>query len=103
MKKSICNYKEFDDKSNYPSVKTAIGSRNKNRDMILAYFKQFEPVVAVARPVTDYISDEKQKESVLGYTDGVYWWTNEEVYHFEKYDLKLNDSFIRHILNHSLH
>lgn len=100
--KSICSYKEFDSQNDFPSVKTAIGIRNENSEIILKYLKQFEPVVAVTRPVTDYISGEKQKESVFGYTDGVYWWTNEEVYHFEKYGLKLNDSFIHHVLKHSL-
>ena len=101
--KSICDYKEFDCKSDYPSVKTSIGFRNENSNVILTYLKKFEPVVAVTRPIIDYISGEQQKESVFGYTDGVYWWTNEEVYHFEKYGLKLNDSFIRHVLEHSLH
>ena len=24
---------------------------------------------------------------------------NEEIYHFEKYDLKLNDDFIKYVLN----
>ena len=30
----------------------------------------------------------------VAYTDGVYLWGNETIYYFEKYNLKLPDSFI---------
>lgn len=29
------------------------------------------------------------------------FWTNEMVYHFEKYDLKLNEGFIKYVLKRS--
>ena len=32
-------------------------------------------------------------------TSSEYCWTSEEIYHFEKYDLKLNDDVIRYILS----
>ena len=48
---------------------------------------------------TDYISGEKLSDSVTRFNDGEYCWTSEEIYHFEKYDLKLNDDVIRYILS----
>lgn len=97
-KKDICNYREFDSDNNYPSVRSAIGDKNENKDKILSYLNHFEQIVAITRPITDYISGEDKRESVYGYTDGGYWWTNEQVYHFEKYDMKLNDDFIKYVL-----
>lgn len=96
--KDISNYKEFDSNPDYPSVKSAIGIKSEYKDKILAYFKKYKQVVAITREMVDYISGKSLRKSVLGFTDGEYWWTSEEVYHFEKYDMKLNDDFISHVL-----
>ena len=32
------------------------------------------------------------------YTDGEYSWTSEEIYHFEKYNLELNEDFVKKVI-----
>lgn len=35
------------------------------------------------------------------YSDGKYEWNSAEIMYFEKYNLKLNDDFIQHVLSNS--
>jgi len=58
----------------------------------------------ILKEITSYIEmtqnkGEKLSDSVTCFNDGEYCWTSEEIYHFEKYDLKLNDDVIRYILS----
>ncbi|MBP7188139.1 MAG: hypothetical protein KBA55_15570 [Ruminococcus sp.] len=96
--KFICNYREFKSNADYPSVKSSIGFKTEHKDKLLTYMKQFDEEVAITKASEDYINGERQSNSVLCYTDRIYWWTNEQIYHFEKYDMKLNDDFISHVL-----
>ena len=69
-------------------------------EIILRYFKEHNSETAIITCAsTDYISGEKLSDSVTCFNDGEYCWTSEEIYHFEKYDLKLNDDVIRYILS----
>lgn len=82
------------------SLKKFIGYHLNKKEIILIYFKEHNSETAIITCAsTDYISGEKLSDSVTCFNDGEYCWTSEEIYHFEKYDLKLNDDFIRYVLS----
>lgn len=96
--KEITYYMEFTGNPENKSLKDFTGFRSPIKNDILDYFKNHGVFQAVmAHAATDYITGEMLKSSVQLFSDGVYRWTNEEIYHFEKYDIKLNDDFIRYI------
>ena len=67
---------------------------------ILEYLKRFEDCAFTSQPVYDIYNGEKISDADNAKTDGVYTWYQSEIYHFEKYDLQLNDDFIRYLTNH---
>ena len=98
--KEITSYKETTQIKNYVSLKKIIGYHLNEKEIILRYFKLHNSETAIIICAsTDYISGEKLSDSVTRFNDGEYCWTSEEIYHFEKYDLKLNDDVIRYILS----
>lgn len=100
--KEITSYKEMTENSNDKHLKDFIGFLSSNKNDILNYFKKHNDVKSIVTfKATDYITGEKSDELIKCFDDGTYSWTNEEIYHFEKYDLKLNDDFIKHVLKRS--
>lgn len=68
---------------------------------LLNYMKsrKFVSEASTAR-VFDYISGSKDNNyCCIRYTDGKYEWTSYDIMYVEKYNMKLNDDFIQHILN----
>jgi len=96
---AISNYREINGHISSPSIKSGIGFENQNKTTVLEYMKNNEAEVVQARAMMDYISGTALRGSVECFTDGKYFWTSEEIYHFEKYDLKLNDDFIKYVLD----
>ena len=70
-----------------------------NKAAILQYLKSFEPEGYTTAYLRDKITGEIISEGFAGYTDGEYQWYDYWIYHFEKYNLKLNDDFIAHVLS----
>lgn len=100
--KRITKCKETTENPNDESVKFGIGYVCTEKNTVLKYLKKYsEDCVAIACVATDYVTGETLNESILSYDDGVYCWTNEEIYLFEKYNLKLNDDFIEHVLKNT--
>ena len=66
---------------------------------ILEYLKSFSPNCYSSALVNDILEDQETDISEVGYTDGEYIWYSSWIYHFEKYNLKLNDDFIAHVLS----
>ena len=98
--KEITSYIEMTQNKNDVSLKKFIGYHLDEKETILRYFKEHNSETAIITCAsTDYISGEKLSDSVTCFNDGEYCWTSEEIYHFEKYDLKLNDDFIRYVLS----
>lgn len=99
--KEITSYCETTDNGQLMSVKEGTGFPTPYKQTILNYFHSFDSdYTVVACAATDYITGIKiGSESVKTYNDGNYFWTNEEVHLFDKYDLKLNDDFIKHVLS----
>ncbi len=97
--KEICAYREITEKPTDPPVTSGIHFFCEEKQVVLNYLKQHEPEVVQAHAMKDYVNGHNLIESVECFTDGEYFWTNEETYLFEKYDLKLNDDFIEYVLN----
>lgn len=71
----------------------------KNKDIILSYLKKFPYSAFTSQPVFDKFSGEEVFFADNAHTDGMYTWYESEIYHFDKYNLKLNNDFIEHVLN----
>lgn len=103
--KPITNYKDlYDENSNNNcSFRDNINIVCPVKDIVLDYFKQIESIgnyVVVTCSATDRITGKSlNQSSIKTFDDGDYYWTNEEIYLFNKYDLKLNDDFIEHVLS----
>jgi len=72
-----------------------------NKDVILSYMKRFSECAFTSAPVKDIFSGELVCNANNARTDGVYQWYENEIYYFEKYNLKLNDDFIEYVLKRS--
>ncbi len=70
-----------------------------HKDDILKYMKSFDKTAFTSAPVVDAFTGEKFEEANDARSDGVYTWYESQIYHFEKYNLKLNDDFIQHVLS----
>lgn len=82
---------DFRNKINFPL--------GENKKKILDYMRKFPPVAFTSAPVYDKFSGEIVFEANNMHFDGIFAWFESEIYHFEKYDLKLNDDFIDQVLN----
>lgn len=98
--KEITSYTEMTENPEDKSLKDFIDFLLPNKNDILNYFKKYNDIKSIITfTATDYITGEKSDELIKCFDDGVYSWTNEEIYHFEKYNLKLNDDFVNHALS----
>ncbi len=75
--------------------KSPIDSKKK----VLSYLKSFPECAYTSAPVFDAFNSKKVYDADNARTDGKYTWYESEIYHFEKYNLKLNEDFIQHVLN----
>ena len=68
------------------------------KNKIVAYMNT-NPVIAVrASCINDYIEKKYTTKSDAVRSDGEYNWSEEETYHFEKYDMELNEDFIQKVM-----
>ena len=98
--KEICNVSEFTGDANYPVIKSLISDVSiPEKAIISKYLKSFTPDCASGMSLTDEITGEDLNSGVSGYEDGMYYWDTRHIYQFEKYNLKLNDDFIKFVLS----
>lgn len=69
----------------------------ENKEKILAYLRKFDDCAFTSQPVYDIYTGEKVGDADNAITDGVYTWYHSDIYHFEKYNLKLNSDFIEYL------
>ena len=69
------------------------------KDQILRYmhFDRFESACTTAK-VYDYILDKETDIAMTSYHDELYYWDDRDIYYFEKYNIKLSDEFVSHVL-----
>ena len=96
--KLICNYKELPKGGNL-SLLDNIDFKAERKEEILQYLKN-EKFFAGTRCSTlkDFVKNENTHLPTYAYSDGEYFWDDEETYHFENYDMRLNDEFINRVL-----
>ena len=68
---------------------------------ILKYLRSFSECAFTSEPVKDKYTDEIVYDADNARSDGEYIWYESEIYHFEKYNLKLNEDFIKYVLKRS--
>lgn len=96
--KFICEYREFDDIDHLPSVKENVSDiPHGNKGKILKHLKSGKSIFATSTPIVDIFTGKPANIELCTYTDGNFTWTSEEIYYFEKYNLKLNDEFINSV------
>lgn len=71
-----------------------IAQKNK----VLEYLKNGKVEAYAPGRLKDIISGEKIEGDICCYTDGIYEWRSDTIYYFDKYNLKLEDQFILHVL-----
>lgn len=63
---------------------------------VLSYLRSFEAVAWSGPYVRDWRTGETVKlPEMAAYTDGRWYWDSSDIYHFEKYDVRLNPEFLR--------
>lgn len=98
--RNISFVREFNDSENALSIKDKISTNAiKGKDKILKYLKSFEPFCAAGMSLRDEITREMINSGVNGYEDGEFVWDTREIYHFEKYNLQLEDDFIQYVMD----
>lgn len=97
--KRIANYKELTGDSNFETIQSGISEIPcKGKERILNYLKSKEVDIVRASSVYDFIGKTYVPIDSVTYNDTRYMWTETEIYHFEQYNLKLNEDFIRYVL-----
>lgn len=97
--KEISNVREFSGEESFPTVKTLVSKKEiPEKGKILQFLKSFNSDCAAGMVLVDEITGENVDSGISVYEDGQYYWDTRHIYHFEKYNLKLNDDFIAHVL-----
>lgn len=65
---------------------------------IIAYMESFEPF-AISGLVNDCVTGESSMKDNLGFTDGVFCWSAQDIYHINKYNAAVRDEFLSEIVN----
>lgn len=71
----------------------------KNKAAILDYLRKGKVTAASPARIVDVISGEKIGSSLKMLEDDKYAWRSDLIYYFEKYNLKLDDDFIAHVMS----
>lgn len=68
------------------------------KSVILQYLKNGKDAGVTCSSVFDYVKKEYIPQTIHLYTDGEFFWNDEDIYYFEKYNLQLNEEFINKML-----
>ena len=82
------------------SKETFSNLKNDNsidKDFFVSFLKNGK-LVSIGGIVVDFSTGEWTNIENLDYESGDYYWNSSDIYHFEKYDLKLNSDFIKYVL-----
>lgn len=61
---------------------------------LISYMQSFEPYAAAGR-IFDCVTGEHIKKEDVGYTDGEFMWTSQDIYHIEKYNAAVTNAFFK--------
>lgn len=95
----IGKYRELYKDNNLPSIFDNMSTEAiPQKKAVLQYLRSHKPTAYSPQDCFDIISGEKINEPLSCMDDGVYYWRSDLIYYFEKYNLKLLDSFIQSII-----
>lgn len=71
----------------------------KTKEIVLEYLHGYtEPSAIIPGRFYDAVTGEECAQGYYSNNDGMYYWFSSDIYHFEKYDFKLSDEFVEHVL-----
>lgn len=93
--KNVVNYRinSIKTKEDLNAVVSLKPTRNRNK--ILRFFKSAEPGAVGFFALKDPVTKKAYSTGNICYEKDGYRWTNAVVYLFEKYNIKLNEDFIK--------
>ncbi len=98
--KFITNVKLYDNVNTDEITSNTCKSEHPNKQIILEYLKNASFVSSCTTDkVIDCVTNKKTNIQIVAYHDDKYYWDDRYIYHFEKYNFKLNDDFIQYVLN----
>ena len=71
--------------------------RNVDKELFISFLKNGK-LVSIGGIIIDFSTNEWTNTENLDYESGDFYWNSSDIYHFEKYDLKLNDDFIKYVI-----
>ena len=93
-------YKEIYHNDSFPSISDFVSNNEmENKTVILDYLRKGKVTAASPARMVDVINGEKIDGSLKMLEDDKYAWRSDLIYYFEKYNLKLDDDFIAHVLS----
>lgn len=96
--KLICDYEELPKGGKLPLLDN-IDFKIERKGEILQYLQNQKFYDGVrCSTIKDFVKKENTHLPTTAYFDGEYFWDDEETYHFEKYDMRLNEDFVKHAL-----
>lgn len=96
--KFISHYKEFGKDEHISILDNISHIPTKEKSKILEYLKHGEDAGVKCSSVFDFVQNELVPRTIHRYTDGEYIWDDREIYHFEKYNIPLDEDFIKKVL-----
>ncbi len=96
--KLITRYKEFDEDEKKSLLDFISDTPIPQKAKVLEYLKSGRDAGVRCSSVFDYIKNKVIPQTIHLYTDGEYGWDDEEIYHFETYNLELEKNFINRVL-----
>lgn len=94
----ITDYKEFDEEAAVSLLEYISDTPIEDKDKIIQYMKNGEDAGVCCSSVFDFVQNKLVPRTIHRYTDGEYIWDDREIYHFEKYNITLDEAFVRKIL-----
>lgn len=86
----------------FPSISDLVSEREMEKKAdILTYLKKVNVMAAAPGYAIDVFTGNRIQEPLYAYSDGEYIWRSDTIYYFDKYNLRLEDDFIEHVLKQS--
>lgn len=81
-----------------PEKENNIFNGAEKKQALLNYLKSAPVYAAAAGMVFDEISVKQTDIPLLAYEKDGFLWDSRDIYYFDKYNMRLNDEFVTHVL-----
>ncbi len=80
------------------SFQSAERELSPQKETLLLFLKKGK-VTSIGGIIIDFNDGKWTGIESFDYESGEFYWDSSDIYHFEKYDIKLSDEFIQYVLN----